>query len=210
MDAKVTAVLDAYHERMKKEHETMFRGPPPAGSTPPRGVDFRDQVLLAVGPAAGELINILASSLKAPKILEIGTSFGYSGIWLAEAARKSGGHVTTLELVENKSKYAHEMAVKAGLADYIDFKNGDAIELINEMKGPFDFVLLDLWKDLYTPCLEAFYPKLNRGAIIVADNMIAPGGPEVAKYGKAVRAKPKMTSVLVPVGQGLEISVYEG
>ena len=70
-------------------------------------------------------------------------------------------------------------------------------------------MLLDLWKDLYVPCLEAFYPKLNPGAIIVADNMLYPGGEDVARYGRAVRAKPHMTSVLLPVGQGLEISRYE-
>jgi predicted O-methyltransferase YrrM len=70
-------------------------------------------------------------------------------------------------------------------------------------------VLIDLWKDLYTPCLEAFYPKLNPGAILVADNMTMPGGPEVAAYGRAVRAKPHMTSVLLPVGSGIEVSRYE-
>ena len=203
MDAKVQAVLDQYHERMKQEREGMRRGPGQGGFD-------RDQVLLAVGPDAGQLVNILAASLKAPNILEIGTSFGYSGIWLAEAARRSGGHVTTLELAKNKSDYARDMSKKAGLADYIEFKNGDALDLIKEMKGGWDFILLDLWKDMYTPCLEAFYPKLNPGAIIVADNMISPGGPEVARYGKAVREKPKMTSILVPVGQGLEISRFEG
>jgi predicted O-methyltransferase YrrM len=72
-----------------------------------------------------------------------------------------------------------------------------------------DFVLLDLWKDLYVPSLEAFYPKLNPGAIIVADNMLHPGGEEVKRYGKAVRAKPGLASVLLPVGSGLEISRFE-
>ncbi len=56
---------------------------------------------------------------------------------------------------------------------------------------------------------RAFYPRLSPGAIIVADNMIFPGGPEVARYGRAVRAKPGITSVLLPVGQGIEISRYE-
>ena len=165
---------------------------------------------ISVTPSQGKLLYLLARLLNAKNILEIGTSFGYSGIWLAEAARRSGGHVTTLELAKNKSDYARDMSKKAGLADYIEFKNGDALDLIKEMKGGWDFILLDLWKDMYTPCLEAFYPKLNPGAIIVADNMISPGGPEVARYGKAVREKPKMTSILVPVGQGLEISRFEG
>jgi predicted O-methyltransferase YrrM len=59
------------------------------------------------------------------------------------------------------------------------------------------------------PCLEAFYPKLNPGAIIVADNMLRPGGEDVKRYGKAIRAMPGITSVLLPVGTGIEISRFE-
>lgn len=101
------------------------------------------------------------------------------------------------------------MAVKAGLAEYIDFKVGDAVALIRESADRFDFILLDLWKELYVPCLEAFYPKLNPGAIVVADNMIFPGGDGVARYGRAVRELPGMTSVLLPVGSGIEVSRFE-
>jgi predicted O-methyltransferase YrrM len=101
------------------------------------------------------------------------------------------------------------MSTKAGLADHVDFKVGDAVEMIGELPGGIDFVLVDLWKDLYTPCLEAFYPKLNPGAIIVADNMIRPGGDEVKRYGERVRALPKIDSVLLPVGSGLEVSRFD-
>ena len=205
MDDKVKAVLALYDERMRQESAQMRQGGAPAGAT-----DWRDRVLLAVGPETGQLINILAKSLKAPNILEIGTSYGYSGIWLAEAARATGGRLTTLELQDYKSAYAREMSVKAGLADHVDFKVGDALELIAALPAGIDFVLLDLWKDLYTPCLEAFYPKLNPGAIIVADNMIRPGGEEVLRYAKAVRAKPGMESLRLPVGSGLEISRFKG
>ena len=202
MDDKATAVLELYHQRMRDEGERMRSGQMGAG-------DWRDQVLLAVGPDAGRLINILARSLKAPNILELGTSYGYSGIWLADAARATGGRLTTMELQDYKSAYAKEMSTKAGLADHVDFKVGDAVKMIGEMPHGIDFVLVDLWKDLYVPCLEAFYPKLNPGAILVADNMLRPGGPEVAAYGRAVRAKPHMTSVLLPVGSGIEVSRYE-
>ncbi|HWD25946.1 MAG TPA: class I SAM-dependent methyltransferase [Rhizomicrobium sp.] len=201
MDANVAAVLDAYHARIAAEHEQMRTRGWGGG---------RDQFLLAVGPETGQLMHILATGLKAPNILEIGTSYGYSGIWLADAARASGGRLTTLELQDYKSAHAKEMAAKAGLAAHVDFQVGDALALIDALPHGIDFVLLDLWKDLYVPCLDAFYPKLNPGAIVVADNMIRPGGEEVARYGKAVRAKPGMTSVLLPVGAGLEVSRYEG
>ena len=97
----------------------------------------------------------------------------------------------------------------AGLAGHIDFKVGDALQMIAELPTGIDFVLVDLWKDLYVPCLEAFYPKLNPGAIIVADNMLRPGDEEVKRYGRAVRARPGITSVLLPVGSGIEISRFE-
>jgi predicted O-methyltransferase YrrM len=197
MDKKVAAVLDVYHERMRHEDESRREE---AG-------DWRE-CLLAVGRESGQLINILAKSLKAPNILELGTSYGYSGIWLAEAARAAGGRLTTIELQKYKSDYARDMSAKAGLADYVDFKVGDALKIIAELPFKLDFVLVDLWKDLYTPCLEAFYPKLNPGAIIVADNMIFPGGEDVLCYARAVRAKPKMTSIMIPVGSGLEISRF--
>ena len=202
VDDKVTAVLDAYHERMDNERRGVFPDDGP-------GQNGRDRYLLPVGPESGQLINILARSLKAPNIVEIGASYGYSGIWLAEAARASGGHVTSLELQDYKVAYAREMAAKAGLSDHIEFKVGEALAILAGLPPGIDFVLLDLWKELYIPCLEAFYPKLNPGALIVADNMIYPGGDDVDRYGEAVRAMPGMTSILVPVGAGLEISRYD-
>ena len=204
MDDKAKAVLAAYHERMREEQARMRSGASGAG-----GGDWRDRVLLAVGPETGQLINIIASSLREPNILELGTSYGYSGIWLADAARAAGGKLTTIELQDYKSAYAREMSAKAGLAEFVDFRVGDAVETIGALPSGFDFVLVDLWKDLYTPCLDAFYPKLNPGAVIVADNMLRPGGEEVQRYGRAVRAKPYMTSILLPVGSGLEVSRYQ-
>jgi predicted O-methyltransferase YrrM len=204
MDDKIKAVLDVYHKRMDEERSG--RATEPEAGSPG---DWRDRQLLAVGPETGQLLNIIARSLKAPHILELGTSYGYSGIWLADAARATGGRLTTMELQDYKSSYARDMAVKAGLADHVDFKVGDAVEMIKDLPSGLDFVLVDLWKDLYEPCLEAFYPKLNPGAIIVADNMLRPGGEAVKRYGQAVRAKPGITSILLPIGTGIEISRFE-
>jgi predicted O-methyltransferase YrrM len=204
MDDKVREVLDAYHARLQDEASQLrerLRG----GSLE----DVRDQLLLAVGPDTGRLLNILVKSLQEPSILELGTSYGYSAIWLGEAARATGGRVITMELQDYKSKHARAAASAAGLAEYIDFRVGDAVKGIGELDVRLDFVLVDLWKDLYVPCLEAFYPKLNPGAIVVADNMLRPD-PEAAKlYAKAVRAKRGMTSVMLPVGSGIEISRFE-
>jgi len=201
MDDKIDAVLEAYHARMRAEEE---------GQVPDGPGDWRDARLLAVGPDTGRLINILARSLEKPTILELGTSYGYSGIWLAEAAHATGGRVITMELQDYKAAYARDMAAKAGLAGHIEYRVGDAVKMIGELEGGLDFVLVDLWKDLYVPCLEAFYPKLNPGAIIVADNMIYASGEGTQQYAKAIRAKKGITSVLLPVGSGIEVSRFMG
>jgi predicted O-methyltransferase YrrM len=201
LDAKGLAVLDIYHARMSEERKTRPANPSAAAL---------DDRLLAVGPDTGQLLNILAKSQKAPAILELGTSYGYSAIWLADAARAAGGRLVTMELHDYKSDYARQMSVKAGLAGHVDFEVGDAVSMIAGLPHGIDFVLVDLWKDLYVPCLEALYPKLNAGAIIVADNMILPGGEAVNRYARAVRSKPGMSSIRVPVGSGLEISRFGG
>lgn len=198
MDDKIAKVLDIYHARIRDERELRETG----GS--------RDDRLLAVGPDTGQLINILARSLPAPHIVELGTSYGYSGIWLAEAARATGGRVTTMELQPDKSRYAKAMSEQAGLAAHVDFQVGNAVDLIGKLDADVDFVLVDLWKDLYVPCLEALYPKLRPGAILVADNMIHPRLDDTAPYAKAVRAKPGLETVRLPVGSGLDISRYVG
>jgi predicted O-methyltransferase YrrM len=201
MDEKIAVVLDCYHEKIQQERTQPREAP--------GGRDGgQDQRMRAVGPQTGQLLNILARSLDAPIILELGTSFGYSGIWLAEAARASGGHLITMELHAYKSAFARDMAQNAGLADHIDFQVGDAVEMIRALPDGIDFVLVDLWKDLYVPCLEAFFPKLNPGAVIVADN-IRTDRSDVMDYVQAIRAKPGMTSVMLPVGQGIEISRYK-
>lgn len=203
MDKPITEVLNHYHARMREERAQ------PRVEAPGGRDGGQDQRMRAVSPQAGQLLNILAKSLAAPVILELGTSFGYSGIWLGEAARESGGRLITMELHGYKSDYAKSMAQQAGLADWIDFQVGDAVTMIAELPGKVDFVFVDLWKDLYVPCLEAFYPKLNPGAIIVADNMIRPGSEGVLAYGRAIRAKSGIDSVLLPVGTGIEVSRYQ-
>ena len=171
-------------------------------------VTQRDQFLLAVGPATGSLINLLVKETKAQTILEVGTSYGYSTVWLAEAARETGGRVITLELHEAKQEYARAMLSRAGLTRFVDFRIGDARESLAKLDTNVDFVLLDLWKDLYIPCFDLFYSRLNPGAIVVADNMLYPDSTRThaAVYRKHVRSHPDIQSILLPVGSGLEVS----
>ena len=193
MDEAVSRVLEKYHGMISEERAS-------------RAERSRDERFMAVGPATGQLLNVLVRSLDAPHVVELGTSFGYSTIWLAEAARATGGRVTSMESNPEKAAFARRMAREAGLAAHLEIVVGDALEALGALEAGIDFVLLDLWKDLYVPCLEAFHPGLNDGAIVVADNMIRPGSENVARYAAAVRALPDMETVRLPVGSGLDVS----
>jgi len=205
IDAAVLAVLADFEARAEREEalwDTL--GPEEAG----RRID---EMLLPVGRATGTLLNLLAREAGARRILEVGSSFGYSTVWLADAARAVHGKVISLELKAGKTEYATAQLARAGLADFVEFRIGDALESLAALAGPFDLVLIDLWKNLYVPVFELLYPKLAPGALVIADNMIEPASarPHAQAYRHAVQVARDMTSVLLPVGNGIELSRYQ-
>jgi predicted O-methyltransferase YrrM len=202
MDTRIQSLLADYHVRAESERKLMNELPQD------QLMSKLDDFLLPVGESSGTLLNILVKALKAQTILELGTSYGYSTVWLAEAAKETGGKVVTLELSTEKSAYAKAQLGKVGLDAFVDFRVGDALEALKGVPGPIDFVLVDLWKDLYIPCFDLFAPKLGAGAMVAADNMIEPSRtrPEAEAYRAHVRASGKFDSVLLPVGSGIELS----
>jgi len=168
----------------------------------------RDTLLLPVGEDVARLLVDLAVGLRARTIFELGSSFGYSTLFLAEAARRTGGRLVSFEIHEAKQAYARERIAEAGLAAQVEWRLGDAVQLLEAEKGPVDLVLLDLWKDLYVPCLDRVYPLLSPHGAIIADNMLYPefSRPDAEVYRAAVRAKPGMQAVLLPIGQGIDLA----
>jgi predicted O-methyltransferase YrrM len=203
MDNAIESVLNEYEQRAEREDAVIadLYGRQ-------QMLQRRDEFLLSVGRHTGTLLNILVKDSEAKRILEIGTSYGYSTIWLADAARATGGRVTTLELQPNKAEHANAQLTRAGLVSFVDFRVGDARESLAALEGPIDFVLLDLWKDLYIPCFDLVYPKLSPGAIVVADNMLQPVATvdEANRYRAHVRKHADIDTVLLPVGSGIEVS----
>jgi predicted O-methyltransferase YrrM len=199
---RAAAVFAEYETRRLAEVELM-------NDLPRRGLAGRDELLLSVGLEAAVFLHSLVLAHRPKRILELGTSFGYSTLFLADAAKAVGATLITMELAENKQTYAREKIAAAGLDDVVDFRLGDAVALINADTGPFDLVLLDIWKELYLPCFDAFYPKLSEEAIVAADNMIEPemARPDVRVYRAAVREKADLQTALLPIGQGIELSV---
>lgn len=202
-DARVAKVFAEYEDRRAAEGERMRALG--SGETQAR----RDEFLLSVGKEAGFVLHALAIARGAARILELGTSYGYSTLFLADAARECGATVISIDLDRAKQTYATEMLEKAGLVDYVEFRCGDAVDLVGADAGPFDFVLLDIWKDIYVACFEAVYPKLAEEAMIATDNMIYPEGARTSARAlrEAIRAKPDLQTVLLPVAQGIELTV---
>jgi predicted O-methyltransferase YrrM len=131
-------------------------------------------------------------------------------VFLAEAAAVTGGRVITIDVSADKQRHAHAKLVAAGLESAVDFCTGDAREIIASLVGPFDFVLIDLWKDLYIPCFDLVFPKLADGAFLAADNILFPEFTrnDMVAYQRHVRAKPGIESILLPVGSGIELSRF--
>ena len=202
-DPRVAAVFARYDERHRRELEATRDLPP--GSFGAR----RDEFLLPVGADVGEFLRVLAIGRRPERILELGTSYGYSTLFLADAARECGARVVTTDVDADKQAYARERLAEAGLADHVEFRCGDALEIVAADPGPFGLVLLDIWKTLYVACFEAVYPKLAEEGIVISDNMIYPEGARdaVRALREAIRSKPDLQSVLLPLGSGIELTV---
>ncbi len=209
MESQVVSVLAELEARLQTEEELLnLEHDKLRALTPEELFKYMDKLMLAVGPQTGQFLNILLKTQGGKRILEIGTSVGYSTIWLAEAARLNSGKVSTLVCVDFKQAQAIGNIRSVGLQDYVDFQLGDALSLLKTLPGLWDFVLLDLWKELYIPCFDLFYEKLAPGAIVIADNITSPPNfrPEMKAYQEHVRAKKDLESVEVGIGNGLELT----
>jgi len=203
MDHQFEQTMAALHERQRREIELMH-----ALSDDEREARL-DEFMLAIGPEAGRFINLLIKTAGAHSVLELGTSVGYSTLWMAEAVRSTGGHIISFDPNPDKHRQAWDHLRAAGLAAHVELRTEDAMEALPHLEGPFDFVLIDLWKRMYVPCFQTLYPnKLAAGGIVVADNMLYPESarPRAEEYRKCVHDSPGMETVLVPIGSGLEFS----
>jgi predicted O-methyltransferase YrrM len=204
LEPRIEAVLAAYNRRSERETALM-------SELPVEEVMRRvDEFLISIGPDTGTLLNILIKAARAKTILELGTSYGHSTVFLAEAACATGGHVISLDVSADKQRYAREQLAAAGLESFVELRTGDAREVIASLPNPLDFVLIDLWKELYIPCFDLVYPMLSDGALLAADNILFPefSRNDMAAYRRHVRTKPGIESILLPVGSGIELSRF--
>ena len=142
--------------------------------------------------------------------LEIGTSTGYSGIYIAWALSKTGGKLITIDIDESRLKIALENFKKAGLIEYIDARLADAHSLVRELKGPFDFVFSDADKNWYTNYFNDVDPKLKVGGCFTTHNISETRRMGEGEYLKYVRSLKNYESTLNTEGAGLLISYKRG
>jgi predicted O-methyltransferase YrrM len=213
LDTVLTRLLTAA-EREEEREEAANAGPalPPGRAawsevTAAEKADAFEDYYISVSAEAGALLYVLARVIKPRTVVEFGTSFGISTMYLAAAVTDNAtGHVVTTELSEKKAAAARDNLEEAGVGDAVTILTGDALTTLKDVPGPVELVLLDGWKDLCVPVLRALEPKLAPGALIAADDITQ---ASMAGYLGYVRDPANgYVTVAFPVADGLEISSW--
>ena len=165
--------------------------------------------MLNLEPETAGLVALLARSSAAERVLEIGTSNGYSTIWLAWATAPVGGRVTSIERNPAKHAMARDNLTRAGFQDRVDLRLGDATALVRELSGPFDLVFFDADRVSAPEQLRLLLPKLTPRALLLADNALS-HPREIAGYLDALSELDEFEHVVIPVGKGLSIACRAG
>jgi predicted O-methyltransferase YrrM len=184
-------VLDAVRRRKPSVEEEAAR--------------FKD-LYIPLSPESGRFAYLVARSLGATRIVEFGTSFGISTLYLAAAIKDNGGGIVIgSEIEPGKVRRATENLEEAGLASWVEIREGDALQTLANPGGEVDMALLDGWKELYVPVLELLAPHLRPGAVVLGDNMKT-FPKALAPYAARVRER-DFRSVTLPLGAGTEYSI---
>jgi caffeoyl-CoA O-methyltransferase len=177
-------------------------------------VEAERESIPIVGPVVGELLFVLATATGAKHILELGTATGYSGIFLGRACAGVSGRVVSLELDEAMAARARGNFARAGVADVVEVRVGEALTLMAGMSETFDLIFLDIDKESYHPALTHCRRLLRAGGLLVADNV---GFSGAADFNREIRENPAWRAVHLltflprhsPEHDGLALAVKE-
>ncbi len=177
-----------------------------------------DELMLAITKDTGEFFNILLKTSKTKRVLEVGTSTGYSTLWFADALIENwSNNCNILSIEEDPAKInrAQKNFQEAGVSNIIEIRKGKAINILKELlknitedSQKFDFVFLDADKENMIQYFDLVLPMVKSGGIIAADNILYPEKfrEDMKKYSKFVASQPNVQSVTIPIGNGEEIS----
>ena len=164
----------------------------------------------------GTFYNIMLKSINAKKILEIGMSVGYSGLWFADAimSNTKDGQIITIDREQFKIDSATRNFEEAGVSSLIKIRKGEARKILREIKEEFgenyfDFIFIDADKESYIEYFDLCLPLVRKGGIIGADNILLPErfNEMMADYLSHVRSNPNVQSVTVPIDNGEEVTI---
>jgi caffeoyl-CoA O-methyltransferase len=159
------------------------------------------QRLRQIPPETGRFLAILAAGAPPGPVLEIGTSGGYSGLWLILACISRGDRLTTFEVAQDKVQLAGQTFAAAGVETHVQQVQGDARELLAGFER-IAFCFLDAEKDIYQECYELAIPRLAPGGFFVADNVISHQA-ELEGFVERALADERVDALVVPIGKGL-------
>jgi len=197
LNKKITSVLHSLEKRSIYEEKNYHK-------------IHHEQRMLAITKDTGIFYSILLKTHKPKKILEIGTSFGYSTLWFAGSIDKKS-KIISIEQNPQKIEIATKNFVKAGVSSMIEIKQGiakDVLIQLSKSKKQFDFIFIDADKEQYSLYFDICLPMLKKGGILAADNIIFPTRFKkyIQKYLNHINKIKSVESVTIPIGNGQEIS----
>ena len=161
--------------------------------------------MLNLEPPTAHLLSILVRSSRRTRLLEIGTSNGYSTLWLAWATRPLGGHVTSIDREADKLALADHNLRRAGLRGFVDLIQGEASQVVATLAGPFDCVFFDADRLSAPTQLALLESKLTADVFLLADNALS-HPQELAAYLEAAQVLPQFEHLVIPIGKGLSLA----
>ena len=205
-DTAINQVLDKLHQDASTQKLTMLKTVLRILFKKPSPSDFKD-AYISISKDQGVFLYNLLVERKASNIIEFGTSFGISTLYLGAAAKEAKGKVITSEIVPEKCETALQNFKDAGLSNWIELREGDAMETLKDVPNDIDFLLLDGWNDLYLNLVTLLEPKFKTGTLIYTDNAGFPSTKPFLEYIKDHPEKYKTKRMKTKTG-GAELSEY--
>ncbi len=170
-----------------------------------------------MGPLVGRLLELCARAVRARRILELGSGFGYSALWLARGLEPDGTLLCVDGSAENAARAA-EVFRRAGIAEKVRYEVDDALALLDRTAGPFDLIFNDIDKEQYPAALPKLLPRLRQGGLLLTDNLLwygrvateepaAPSTRAVREYTRLLYASPELLTVILPLRDGVGVSL---
>ncbi len=165
-----------------------------------------DSGMLAISAEDGRFLRVMIAASHTQHALEIGAASGYSAIWIGMGLRETGGRLVTIEYDPGRAREATANVARAGLSDIVRVVPGDAFKQVPKVSGEFDFVFLDAWKRDYKRFLDLVLPRMPRGALFLAHNVINKRS-EMPDFLDAIQQSPDLfTTIVAPAGEGVSVS----